>query len=80
MTFGRTENGEEKMHVFKSIQWQEKKPIVVVQVSIIEGKHNGPRNLAKQHIMSETSLQLCYTIINDQNKCNPLKTWLYVSC
>jgi hypothetical protein len=53
---------------------------LVVQVSIIEGKHNGPRNLAKQHIMSETSLQLCYMIINDQNKCNPLKTWLYVSC
>ncbi len=59
------------MHVFKSIQWQEKKPIVVVQVSIIEGKHNGPRNLAKQHIMSETSLQLCYTIINDQNLKGP---------
>ncbi len=65
MTSGRTENGEEKLHVFKSIQWQEKKSIVVVQVSIAEGKHNGPQNLAKQHIMSETSLQLCYMIIND---------------
>jgi len=68
------------MHVFKSIQWQQMKPIVVVQVSIIEGKYNGPRNLAKKHIMSETSLQLCYTFIKYQNKCNPLKTWLYVSC
>jgi hypothetical protein len=65
LTSGRTENGEEKLHVFKSIQWQEKKSIVVVQVSIAEGKHNGPKNLAKQHIMSETSLQLCYMIIND---------------
>jgi hypothetical protein len=65
LTSGRTENGEEKLHVFKSIQWQEKKSIVVVQVSIAEGKHNGPQNLAKQHIMSETSLQLCYMIIND---------------
>jgi hypothetical protein len=32
VTFGRFENGEEKMHVFKLVQWQEKKPIVVVQV------------------------------------------------
>ncbi len=67
------------MHVFKLVQWQEKKPIVVVQVFVTEGKHNGSWNLAKQYIMSETSLQLCYMIINDQNKSNPLKTWVYVS-
>jgi hypothetical protein len=42
VTSGRIENGEKKMHVFKSIQWQEKKPNVVVQVSVAEGKHNGP--------------------------------------
>ncbi len=71
MTVGRIENGEEKMHVFKLVQWQETKPIIVVQVFVAKGKHNGPRNLGKQHIMSENSLQLCYMIINDQNKFNP---------
>ncbi len=67
------------MHVFKLVQWQDKKPIIVVQVFVAKRKHNGPQNQAKQHIMSETSLQLCYMTINDQNKFNPLKTWVYVS-
>ncbi len=47
----------------------------VVHVSVMEGKTGWTSNLAKRHLVNETSLQLCSMIINEHNKSKPLKTW-----
>jgi hypothetical protein len=67
----RNKNKEERMNVLKGRRGNP----IVVHVSVMEGKTGWTSNLAKRHLVNETSLQLCSMIINEHNKSKPLKTW-----